>query len=103
MAIVDAATIVIGSPTVLTGAHPLVISAAFLANALKPKLKFASIIGSYGWGGKMVEQISSAISNLKVEMIEPVMVKGRPKDDDLKKLDGLAAKIEERHRANNIV
>jgi len=102
MAIVDAATIVIGSPTVLTGAHPLVISAAFLANALKPKLKFASIIGSYGWGGRMVEQISSTISNLKVEMIEPVIVKGCPKDDDLKKLDGLAAKIAEKHRECNI-
>lgn len=103
MALVDAATIVVGSPTVLTGAHPLVISAAFLANALRPKLKFASIIGSYGWGGKMVEQIASTISNLKVEMIEPVMVKGCPREEDFKRLDGLAEKIAERHRASNIV
>ena len=45
MALVDAATIVIGSPTVLTGAHPEVVYAAFLTNALRPKLRFASIIG----------------------------------------------------------
>ena len=50
MALVDAATIVIGTPTVLTGPHPNVAHAAFLANALRPKAKFASIIGSYGWG-----------------------------------------------------
>ncbi|MDO8672200.1 MAG: FprA family A-type flavoprotein, partial [Dehalococcoidia bacterium] len=61
-ALVDAATIVIGSPTVLGGAHPLAVSAAFLANALRPKVKFASIIGSYGWGGKTVEQITGLIS-----------------------------------------
>ena len=39
MSLVDAATIVIGTPTVLTGPHPLAAHAAFLANALKPKAK----------------------------------------------------------------
>jgi len=50
MALVDAITVVIGTPTVLTGAHPKVVYAVYLTNALRPKLKFASIIGSYGWG-----------------------------------------------------
>jgi len=103
MSLVDAATIVIGSPTVLTGAHPSVISAAFLVNALRPKLKFASIIGSMGWGGKMVEQISSTIANLKVELIPPVVVKGRPKQDDYAALESLAGEIALRHRTQNII
>lgn len=103
MSLVDAASIVIGSPTVLTGAHPSVISAAFLVNALRPKLKFASIIGSMGWGGKMVEQITSTIANLKVELIAPVVVKGRPKEDDYAALERLAGEIALRHRTNNIV
>ncbi|MEK7828786.1 MAG: FprA family A-type flavoprotein, partial [Deltaproteobacteria bacterium] len=102
MALVDAATIVIGSPTVLVGAHPLVISAAFLANALKPKLKFASIIGSYGWGGKMVEQIGGMLSNLKLEMIAPVVIKGQPKAEDYQALDRLADEIASKHKQNNI-
>ena len=102
MALVDAATIVIGSPTVLVGAHPLVISAAFLANALKPKLKFASIIGSYGWGGKMVEQIGGMLSNLKLEMLAPVIMKGQPKAEDYQALDRLADEIASKHRQNNI-
>ena len=44
--LVDAATIVVGTPTVLTGPHPNVVYAVSLANALKPKLRFVSIIGS---------------------------------------------------------
>ena len=99
MALVDAATIVIGSPTVLTGAHPNVVYAAYLANALRPKVKFVSIIGSYGWGGKMVQQLAGLIPNLKVEILDPVVVKGHPRDDDFAALDKLAATIAEKHNA----
>ena len=98
IALVDAATIVLGSPTVLTVAHPEVAYAAILTNALRPKAKFASIIGSYGWGGKMVEQIAQLISNLKVEILEPVIAKGYPKDDDFIALDKLADKILAKHK-----
>ncbi|MEZ4578387.1 MAG: hypothetical protein R2875_10350 [Desulfobacterales bacterium] len=50
----DAATLVVGTPTVLAGPHPYAAYAVFLANALKPRVKFLSIVGSYGWGGKTV-------------------------------------------------
>jgi len=97
MALVDAATVVIGSPTVLTGPHPAAAYAALLANALRPKTKFASVIGSYGWGGKMVEQLVGMLPNLKVDIIEPVLVKGVPKDADFAALDNLAEKILAKH------
>ena len=99
MALVDAATIVIGSPTVLTGAHPNVVYAAYLANALRPKVKFVSIIGSYGWGGKMVEQLAGMIPNLKAEVLDPVVIQGHPKHKDFEALDELAAAIAEKHDA----
>jgi len=98
ISLVDAATIVLGSPTVLTGVHPKVAYAAILTNALRPKAKFASIIGSYGWGGKMVEQITQLISNLKVEILEPVIAKGYPEDDDFIALEKLADKILAKHK-----
>jgi len=98
IALVDAATIVIGCPTVLVGPHPKVAYACMLANALRPKTKFASIIGSYGWGGKMVEQITGLLANLKVEILEPVIAKGYPKDGDFNALDELADKIQARHK-----
>jgi len=103
ISLVDAATIVIASPTVLVGPHPSVVYATYLANALRPKTKFVSIIGSYGWGGKMVKQLSDMISNLKVEIIEPVVIKGFPKEDDFKELDRLVDDILRKHKENNIV
>lgn len=99
MALVDAATVVIATPTVLVGPHPNAVYAAYLVNVLRPKLRFASFIGSYGWGTKMVEQLSEMLSNLKkLELIEPVIVKGRPKGDDFKALDRLADTILAKHR-----
>jgi flavorubredoxin len=100
MALVDAATVVIGTPTVLAGSHPNVAYAAFLANALRPNLKFVSIIGSYGWGGKTVEQLAGMLPNLKVEVLEPVLCKGFPKEADFKALDNLANTIAEKHKEN---
>jgi flavorubredoxin len=102
MALVDAATVVIASPTVLAGPHPAAVYAAYLANALRPKTKFASVIGSYGWGGKMVEQITSMLGNLKAEILEPVLVKGHPKDEDFKSLDKLADDILRRHKEQKL-
>ncbi|NQT65848.1 MAG: FprA family A-type flavoprotein [FCB group bacterium] len=100
--LVDAATIVIGSPTVLMGPHPSVAYAAFLANMLKPKAKFATVIGSYGWGGKMVEKIVGMLGNLKVELLSTVMVKGFPKENDFRTLDDLADEIQEKHKSLNL-
>ncbi len=85
----------------LAGPHPNAAYAAFLANALKPKLKFASIIGSYSWGGKTVEQLAAMIPNLKVEILEPVLCKGFPKEADFKALDNLATTIAEKHKEHN--
>ena len=103
MALVDAATVIIGTPTVLAGAHPNVVSAVFLTNALRPKLKFVSIIGSYGWGGRTVEQLVGMIPNLKVEILEPVLSKGFPKEADFIALDKLATTIVEKHKEHNFI
>ncbi len=103
IALVDAATIVIGTPTVIAGPHPNAIYAAYLTNALRPKLRFVSIIGSCGWGGKTVEQLRGMLSNLKVEVLDPVTCKGFPKEPDFKALDKLAATIAEKHKEHNLL
>ncbi len=97
-ALLDAATIVIGTPTILAGPHPNIIYAAYLVKVLRPKLRFGSIIGSFGWAGKTVEILADIISSLKLEIIEPVIVKGYPKESDFKLLDGLADGILSRHK-----
>ena len=103
MALIDAATIVVGTPTILAGPHPYAAYAAFLANALRPQTKFLSIIGSYGWGGKTVDVLAGMIPNLKVEVIDPVLCKGVPTEKVFKALDDLAAAISEKHKENNFI
>ena len=97
--LVDAATVILGSPTVLVGAHPAAIYCAALMNALRPKTKFVGIIGSYGWGSKMVEQLTGLMGNVKAEMFEPVLAKGAAKEEGYTALDELADNILQKHRA----
>jgi flavorubredoxin len=98
MALVDPATVVIATPTVLFGPHPRVVYATYLANLLRPKVRFASVIGSYGWGGKAVETIVKMLDHLKVEVLEPVMVRGLPDEAAMKGLDRLADDILKKHQ-----
>jgi flavorubredoxin len=102
MELVDASTMVIGVPTVLVGSHPNVACAAFLANALRPRLQFVSIIGSYGWGSKAVEQITGLIPNLKVEILAPVLSKGFPGKEEFQALDNLASTIAAKHKERGL-
>jgi flavorubredoxin len=97
-ALIDAATVVIGTPTVLAGPHPAAVYAAYLARALRPPVKFLSIVGSYGWGGKTVEILGDLAAPMKAEIIEPVIIRGYPLEKDFKALDELAEKIDRAHK-----
>jgi flavorubredoxin len=101
--LVDSAGVVIATPTVLTGAHPAAAYAAFLFNALRPKTKYLAVIGSFGWGGRMLEQLKSLLPNTKAELLEPVIVKGDPVGEDFKKLDELAETIKIKHQELKII
>jgi flavorubredoxin len=94
--LVDASTVIFATPTVLVGPHPSVVSAAYLINALRPKLNYAGVIGSYGWGGKAAETVTGLVGTLKLDWFDPVMVKGLPREEDLAALDRLAAQIAKR-------
>lgn len=100
---VDAATILIGASMVLAGPHPIAANACILTNALKPKAKFVSFLGSFCWGGKLFETLSSLITTIKPEIIEHVLSKGKPKEDDFKNLDKLIQTITEKHKSLNLI
>lgn len=94
--LVDAAAVVMATPTVIGGPHPNMAYAALVANALRPKTRIYAMIGSYGWGGKAAETMDTLTSGLKVERLDPVLVKGLPTDEDLARLDQLALDIASR-------
>lgn len=103
MALVDGATIVMGTSMVLAGPHPMAVNVAYLASVLRPKAKFASLVGSYGWGGKLFDLIAQMLAPLKLDLIEPLQVKGKPKEEDFKKLDEMAESIFEKHKSIGLV
>ncbi len=98
--LVDASTVVFASPAVLAGPHPDIVSAAYLMNALRPKAKMVSVVGSFGWGGNIVStRIVELLSGLKKQLhfLDPVLIKGLPKEEDFRALDRL---VEEIYQAN---
>ncbi len=97
MALVDATTIIMGSSMVLTSPHPMAANVAYLANLLRPKAKFASFVGSYGWGGNLFGKLTEMLSGLKLELVEPLLVKGKPTQKDFEELDRIANEIIQKH------
>lgn len=97
MTTLDAATIVIATPTVLFGPHPVALNAAYILSALRPKTKFISVIGSFGWGGKTVQTLVDTLSHLSAEVIDPVYIRGYPTGEDLVALNALADTIVKKH------
>jgi len=103
MALVDSATVVIGTPTVIFGPHPQAVYATYLVNMLRPKTRIVSVIGSFGWGGRTVEVLKGMLTRIEPELLDPVYIKGAPGAKDLKDLDNLADAIAKKHREFGIL
>ncbi len=103
IALVDGSTIVLGTSMVLAGPHPAAFNTVYLASILRPKAKTASFIGSYGWGGNLFGKMTEMLAPLKMDIIEPILVKGRAKIEDYKKLDKMTDEIYEKHKAIGLI
>lgn len=103
MALVDAATVVIATPTVLFGPHPLLVYATYLTNMLRPKTRFASIICSYGWGGKAPDMLKDMLTHIKPEFFDPAIVQGAPDEEAFRAIDAMADAIANRHKGLGIL
>jgi len=99
LSLVDAKTVIIGSPAYLMGPHPDIVYAAYLMNSLKPRTKNVGIMGSFGWGNKMVNQLTEMLKDLTVEYLPPLLIKGHPRQGDYDQVQALAEKIQELHRS----
>ncbi len=99
MEMVDAAAVVMACSMVLAGPHPKAVYVAYLMNLIKPKMKFFSILGSYGWGGRLTETIESLIPMVKAEKLEYIVIKGKPTDEDLERVDKLGDELAEKINA----
>lgn len=96
--LVDAATVVFGASMVLAMPHPYAFFGVYLTNALRPNVKFMSILGSYGWGGNLVGKIEENTNLLQAQKLDYITVKGRAKQEDLERIDALAHTIAQKHK-----
>jgi flavorubredoxin len=97
-AIVDAATIILATPTVLFGTHPVAVNAAYLVRALRPKTKYLGVMGSYGWGTNAVNYLAEMLEPVGAEILEPVYIKGLPDETTIVDINKLADVIAEKHK-----
>ena len=84
--LVDSRAIVLGTPTVLGGAHPLAVYAAYLVKALRPPAKYAAVLSSYGWGGGAIKHVQEVLGPTKLEVAGAVEINGPPTEDDIKQI-----------------
>lgn len=87
--VLDAAAIVVGSPTLNNNIFPTVSDILTYMKGLKPKNKIGAAFGSYGWSGESVKLIHAELEAMKFDMIEPGM-----KIQYVPDSDGLASCIE---------
>ena len=96
--LVDAATFVFCASMVLAMPHPYAFFGVYLTNALRPNVKFMSIIGSYGWGGNLTGKIEENTNLLQVEKLDYITFKGRAKEEDIERLNDLANTNAKKHK-----
>jgi flavorubredoxin len=94
--LVDSRGIVVGTPTLLGGMHPLALHAVNLAKALRPPFKYAVALSSYGWGGGAINQLQEIIKGTKLEVLGAVDVNGPCKEEDFEKIRELGVELARR-------
>ena len=69
--VLDAAAVVVGSPTLNNQMFPTVADVLTYMKGLKPADKIGGAFGSYGWSGEAVKLVQAELEAMKFRMIDP--------------------------------
>ena len=69
--VLDAAAVIVGSPTINNQMFPTVSDFLTYMKGLKPQNKIAAAFGSYGWSGESVKLIKKELEEMKFDIIDP--------------------------------
>ena len=69
--VLDAAAVIVGSPTINNQLFPTVSDFLTYMKGLKPKNKIGAAFGSYGWSGESVKLITQELEAMKFDIIDP--------------------------------
>ena len=92
--VLDSRAIILGSPTINNGYMPTMADILSYMKGLKPVNKVGAAFGSYGWSGEAVKGMTDALTDMKVNVLDPgVKVKFSPVAADFEKCVALGRKI----------
>ena len=92
--VLDAGALIIGSSTLNNGMLPRMADLLHYMKGLRPAKKIGVAFGSYGWSGEAVKLITTALEEMKFEVLDPgIKVQYVPQDDDLKRCVDLGRKV----------
>ncbi len=98
--LVDARAIVLGAPTVIGALHPAALNAAHLVRTLKPPLRYAAVLSSYGWGGGALRQAGEILGPTGIEVVGAVEIHGAPDADAEARAAALAEELAAKVRSS---
>ncbi|MCW3980042.1 MAG: FprA family A-type flavoprotein [Candidatus Bathyarchaeota archaeon] len=81
--LVDSSAVVIGTPTVLGGAHPLAMYATELIASFGIRGKMAAVFGSFGWGGGGMKKVKARLEQGGFDVIDSFEIRGSPKPEHI--------------------
>jgi flavorubredoxin len=91
--LVDASAVVIGSPTVLGGPHPLALYATELVASFGVRGKVAAVFGSFGWGGGAVRRVRARLEKGGFQVIDTLEIRGPPRPEHIEKAVALGKAV----------
>jgi flavorubredoxin len=84
--ILDARTVLIGSPTLNNGLFPTVSKFLTYMKGLKPRNKLGAAFGSFGWGGGAKREAEALLKSTGIEVVENDLdVNYRPNSEELER------------------
>ncbi len=96
--LVDASAVVIGTPTVLGGPHPLALYATELVSSFGVRGKVAAVFGSFGWGGGAARRIKMRLEQGGFEIADMLEFRGPPKLEHLEQAVSLGKTVAKKVR-----
>jgi flavorubredoxin len=92
--VLDAAAVVVGSPTLNNQLFPTVSDFLVYMKGLKPLNKIGAAFGSYGWSGEAVKLINKELEAMKFDVIDPgISIQYVPENKGLEACFELGRKI----------
>ncbi len=92
----DAAGIVLGTPTMDGIPFPPVVMFLELLKLTRMKNRISGIVGDYGWSGGAVTQVKKQLEAINFQVMGTVEARGKPKGEDLQKARDLGKAIAKR-------